>query len=248
VLAALSPAPSPAGAQAARATSATASVTGAYATRAQLTQAVADAERRGARTEAAELRSRLSTGDFRVGDRLAVTLTVDSTRQLELTVRDSQRVEILPLGNLYLTGVLRSEVQPVMLRFFQRYYRSPELRVQPLMRVGFLGAVAKPAYYLVPPDAPIADALVSVAGGAAPNADPGRIEVRRGSERVVDRKAYTRAARDGLTFSDLGVRSGDEVRVPEKKRRDVFQVAQIAFFAVSALTSLLFLIRAFYNN
>jgi protein involved in polysaccharide export with SLBB domain len=165
-----------------------------------------------------------------------------------LVVRDSQRVEVAPLGDVYLRGVLRSEAQPVMLRFFQRYYRSPEVRVQPLLRVGFLGAVGKPAYYSVPPDVPVADALVSAAGGAAPNADLGRIEIRRGSERVVDRKGYTRAARDGLTFSDLDVRSGDEVRVPEKKRRDTFQIVQVAFFAISALTSLLFLVRAFYNN
>jgi protein involved in polysaccharide export with SLBB domain len=248
--AAAAAAPGLVAAQAGRAPTAGGSVSPAavYATRAQLTQALADAERRGSRDDAARIRSRLASGDFRAGDRLAVTLTVDSTRQLELVVRDSQRVEVPPLGDLYLRGVLRSEAQPAALRFFQKYYKNPEVRVQPLLRVGFLGAVGKPAYYSVPPDVPVADALVSAAGGAAPNADQGRIEIRRGSERVVDRKAYTQAARDGQTFADLGVRSGDEVRVPEKKRRDVFQIAQIAFFAVSALTSLLFLIRAFYNN
>jgi protein involved in polysaccharide export with SLBB domain len=250
-LVALSVAPVVAAAQQpgrAPATAGVASPTAAFATRGQLSQALAAAERRGARDDAARIRTRLAAGDFRAGDRLAVTLTVDSTRQLELVVRDSQRVEVAPLGDVYLRGVLRSEAQPVMLRFFQRYYRSPEVRVQPLLRVGFLGAVGKPAYYSVPPDVPVADALVSAAGGAAPNADLGRIEIRRGNERVVDRKGYTRAARDGLTFSDLDVRSGDEVRVPEKKRRDTFQIVQVAFFAISALTSLLFLVRAFYNN
>jgi len=249
-LAVAAAAPGRVAAQAGRApvTRGSTSPTAVYATRAQLTQALADAERRGARDDAARIRSRLASGDFRPGDRLAVTLTVDSTRQFELVVRDSQRVEVPPLGDLYLRGVLRSEAQPVALRFFQRYYRNPEVRAQPLLRVGFLGAVGKPAYYSVPPDVPVADALVSAAGGAAPNADLGRVEIRRGSERVVDRKAYSRAARDGLTFSDLGVRSGDEVRVPERKRRDVFQIVQVAFFAISALTSLLFLVRAFYNN
>ena len=153
-----------------------------------------------------------------------------------------------PLGNLSLSGVLRSEAQPALLRFFQRYYRNPEVRVQPLLRVGFLGAVGKPAYYSVPPDMPIADALVQVAGGPAGNGDPERVEVRRGSERVLDRKAFTRAARDGLTFADAGVRSGDEVRVSERKNRSTGQLVQTVFFGVSALTSLLFLVRAFYNN
>ena len=224
------------------------SPTAAYATRAQLTEALAAAERRGTRDEVARIRDRLGAGDFRAGDRLAVTITVDTARQLDLVVRDSQRVEVAPLGDLYLRGVLRSEAQPAVLRFFQRYYKNPEVRVQPLLRVGFLGAVNRPAYYSVPPDIPVADALVSAAGGTAGNGDVGKIEVRRGTDRILDRKAYQRAARAGLTFADVGVRSGDEVRVPEKKTRSTFQILQSVFFGVSALTSLLFLIRAFYNS
>jgi protein involved in polysaccharide export with SLBB domain len=209
---------------------------------------LADAERRGARAEAARIRERLTNGDFRVGDRLAIALTIDSTTQFEAVVRDSQRVEITPLGSVYLRGVLRSEVQAAVRRFYLRFYRDPNVRVQSLVRVGFLGAVAKPAYYSVPPDLPIADALTSAAGGPAGNADLSRVEVRRGNERVLDRKAYQRAARDGLTFSDAGLRSGDEVRVPERKVRSAFQTFQTVFFGVSALTSLLFLIRTFYND
>ncbi len=252
VAAALAPtalAPAPLAAQGGRAAAGPApAATTAYATRGQLTQALANAERRGARADAARIRERLTAGDFRAGDRLAVTLTVDTTRQLELVVRDSQRVEVPPLGNMYLGGVLRAEAQPAVLRFFQRYYKSPEVRVQPLLRVGFVGAVNKPAYYSVPADIPVADALVNAAGGPSGNGDVGKIEVRRGDRRVIDRKTYLRAARDGLTFSDLGIRSGDEVRVPERKNRSFWQITQTVFFAVSALTSVLFLIRAFYND
>jgi protein involved in polysaccharide export with SLBB domain len=242
--------PPPVGAQAAQPTRAAAptAVTGAYATRAQLGTALAEAVRRGTAADAARIRERLAAGDFRAGDRLAVTLTVDSTRQFELVVRDSQLVEVAPLGTLSLRGVLRSEAQPAVLRFYQRYYRNPQVRVQPLLRVGILGAVPKPAYYSVPPDQPIADALVALAGGPAGNADAGRIEVRRGAQRVLDRKAYSRAAREGLTFAVAGVRSGDEVQVPERKNRSTGQLVQTAFFGLSALTSLLFLIRAFYND
>jgi hypothetical protein len=42
--------------------------------------------------------------------------------------------------------------------------------------------------------------------------------------------------------------SGDEVRVPERKQRSTGQIVQTVFWGVSALTSVLFLIRAFYNN
>jgi protein involved in polysaccharide export with SLBB domain len=223
------------------------SATSPFATRAQLQAALAAAERRNATAEATRLRQRLTDGDFRAGDRLQVTLVIDSATQTELVVRDSQRVDLPPLGSLSLRGVLRSEAQPALLRFFQRYYRNPEVRVQPLVRIGVLGAVAKPGYYSVPPDAPIADAIATAGGGPAPNADLGRVEVRRGSARVLDRRGYQLAARDGLTLSDAGVLSGDEVRVPERKQRNTGQILQIAFFGISALTSLLFLIRAFYN-
>lgn len=220
-----------------------------YATRAALTQALADAQRRGARDEAARLRERLTTGDMRPGDRLAVTLTVDSTRQLDLVVRDSQRVEVPPFAPLSLRGVLRSELQPVMLRYFQQYYRNPDVRVQPLIRVGVLGAVQKPGYYAIAPDAFVTDLLTDRAGGGtAGNADSRRIEVKRGGQKVLDQKGYQRAAREGLTLADAGVRSGDELQVPERKGRSVGQIIQTVFFGVSALTSLLFLIRAFYNN
>lgn len=220
-----------------------------YATRPALTQALADAQRRGARDEAARLRERLTTGDMRPGDRLAVTLTVDSTRQLDLVVRDSQRVDIPPFAPLSLRGVLRSELQPVMLRYFQQYYRNPDVRVQSLIRVGVLGAVQKPGYYAIAPDAFVTDLLTERGGGgAAGNADQGKIEVKRGSQKVLDRKGYKRAAREGLTLADAGVRSGDELQVPERKNRSTGQIIQTVFFGVSALTSLLFLIRAFYNN
>lgn len=220
-----------------------------YATRAALTQSLADAQRRGARDEAARLRERLAYGDMRPGDRLAVTLTVDSTRQLDLVVRDSQRVEVPPFAPLSLHGVLRSELQPVMLRYFRQYYRNPDVRVQPLVRVGVLGAVQKPGYYAIAPDAYVTDLLTEKGGGgAAGNADQGKIELKRGGQKILDRKGYKRAAREGLTLADAGVRSGDELQVPERKNRSTTQILQNVFFGISALTSVFFLIRAFYNS
>jgi protein involved in polysaccharide export with SLBB domain len=221
----------------------------AYATRAALTQSLADARRRGARDEADRLRERLTAGDMRPGDRLAVTLTVDSTRVLDLVVRDSQRVDVPPFAPLSLRGVLRSELQPAVLRYFRQYYRDPDVRVQPLLRVGVLGAVGRPGYYAIAPDAFVTDLLTEKGGGgAAGNADQGKIELKRGSQKVLDRKGYQRAAREGLTLADVGVRSGDELRVPERKNRSSGQIIQNVFFGISAVTSLLFLVRAFYNN
>lgn len=221
---------------------------GASATRAALTASLAAAERRGDRATAAVVRRRLTEGDLGPGDRLSVTLALDTIARYEFVVRDSQRVDVPPLGSLSLRGVLRSELQPAFVRFYERYYRNPDVRVQSLIRVGFLGAVQKPGYYAVPPDAPVTEAFTANAGGPSGNADLGRIEVRRATQRLYDRKGYERVARDGLTFDEAGLRSGDEIRVAERRQRNTVQVVQTVVFAITALTSLVFLIRTAYDN
>jgi protein involved in polysaccharide export with SLBB domain len=137
----------------------------ATATRAALTAALADAERRGDRASASGIRRRLTEGDVGPGDRLVVTLTLDTIASYEVVVRDSQRVEIPALGAFSLRGVLRSELPEAFRRFYLQYYRNPDVRVQSLVRVGFLGAVQKPGYYNLPPDAPVAEAFLTNAGG-----------------------------------------------------------------------------------
>jgi protein involved in polysaccharide export with SLBB domain len=217
--------------------------TGPNATRAALTAAAADAERRGDRATAAVLRERLAVGDLRPGDRLVVQLTTDTIARYEFVVRDSQRVDVPPLGSVSLRGVLRSELQSAMQRFYTQYYRNPQVRVEPLIRIGVMGAVANPGFYSVPPDMPVADVLRERAGGTAGNARMDRIEIKRGGERVVDRGSYQRAARDGLTFDDLNLRSGDEIQVPGQNRRNWWQTVRIVTSVIFALVAVLGLIR-----
>ena len=216
------------------------------ASRAALTAALTAAERRGAQKEAAAIRDRLREGDFHVGDVLAITITIDSTRTNQLPVRDSLLVDLSPLGRLPLRGVLRSEVRDVVQRFYDQFYRRPEIRVQPLIRVGFLGTVPKPGYYIVAPDAPVADAFSREAGGPAQNADLKRIEVKRGPEVLLDGSGYERTARDGLTFDQLTLRSGDEIHVPLRKRNNTFRTVRIVAISLGVITTILGLIRSYY--
>lgn len=216
------------------------------ASRAALTTALSAAERRGDRKEAAAIRDRLREGDFHVGDVLSVTLTIDSTRTDERPVRDSLLVDFSPLGRLSLRGVLRTEVRDAVQRFYNQYYRNPEVRVQPLIRVGFLGTVPRPGYYVVAPDAPVADAFSRVAGGPAQDADLKRIEIKRGSEVLLDADGYQRTARDGLTFDQLTLRSGDEVHVPERRRGNTIRTIRIVAISLGIVTTLLALIRSYY--
>ena len=221
--------------------------TSSAAKRPALTAALAAAERRGDRETAAAIRRRLTEGDVGPGDRLAVTLTLDTIARYEYVVRDSQRVDVLPIGSFSLRGVLRSELPEAFRRFFLQYYRNPDVRVQSLIRVGFLGAVQKPGYYSVAPDAPIAETFLANGGGPGGNADPKRIEIKRGGQRLYDRKGYERVARDGLTFDEAGLRSGDELRIGERRQRNFGQILQTTLLAISAFTTLVFLIRSANN-
>jgi protein involved in polysaccharide export with SLBB domain len=172
-----------------------------------------------------------------------MTLSTDSVVQRELIVRDSTVVDLPPLASLPVRGLLRAELQPALLRHMRRYYRSPEVRVQFQTRLGVLGAVGKPGYYVVTPDATLND-VVQAAGGAATNAKLGDITLWRFDRRVMDKRAYANNVRAGRTLAELDIRSGDEIRVPAKSGRTWFDYVWPVTLVISTVISILFLIRS----
>jgi hypothetical protein len=214
------------------------------ATRAELQSALARlGGSAGDRAQADAIRRRLETGDFRIGDRFVMTLAVDSVIQRELAVRDSLLVEMPPLAPLSLRGVLRSEIQIAVLRHMQRYYRNPEVRVQTLTRVGVVGAVSKPGFYVVAPDAGLNE-VVQLAGGVAQNANLTKAEVWRYDRRFLNAKQFNNGTRSGRALSELGVRSGDEIRVPEKRNFNWSQTLWTVTILISSLLTVITLIRS----
>ena len=227
------------------------------ATRAQLTAAVERAERDAtqgsqaardrARADAATIRTRLSRGDFQAGDRVAITIGGDTTRR-DVTVREGIQID-LPYGipSLSLVGVLRSELTSVVDAHLRKYVRDPDVRARALQRVSVTGAVGKPGVYWVASDVPVAE-LVMLAGGTGPGSQQERITVQRGGRQVIDRGTFARIVREGRTIEEAGVQPGDEVRVPQRREgRSVGQILTYSFFAISALTAVLALIRSSYQ-
>ena len=87
-----------------------------------------------------------------------------------------------------------------------------------------------------------------LAGGTGPGSQPEKITVQRAGRQVIDRGTYARLVREGRTLEDAGVQPGDEVRVPVRREgRNTGQIVTYAFFAVSALTAVLALIRSSYQ-
>lgn len=211
---------------------------------------------RSRRDEVDEIQRRLTQGDFRAGDRFLVQDLLlagpgpGSRAGDTVVVREGVSGPVYSLNNWpdgSLRGVLRAELPATVETYERTYVRDPRLRVVPLTRVSITGAVPRPGYYVVDPDRQVTDAITLAGGPGAAGQKKGRISVYRGSKRLYDTKAVQTAIRDGRTLDDLGIHSGDELRVEEPKHSS-FPSAQEIFFGISALTGLILLIRSAYNT
>lgn len=183
--------------------------------------------------EQVAIRSRLESGDFRVGDRFVMTVRFDSVRVDTASVRDSLVVSILNLPDLRLQGVLRSELDEKLNQHVARFIRNASVRSNVLTRIAIFGAVRSPGFYYTSPDRPVSD-IFMLAGGPGAEANVGQFELRRGTATLIERKRSKALLEAGRTLEQLDVQSGDEFRIPVKRKVNWQLVIQL-FFIVSSL-------------
>lgn len=228
------------------------------ATRGELTRRLDSLQRVGAasgkpeqrearRDEIAAIRTRLAEGDFQAGDRFLIDFGTPGQRPDTVIVRDSANVALQNWPSYSLRGVLRTELQPAMEKYVGTYVREPRLRVYPLTRLSIVGGVTRPGTYPVDPSQSLGD-VIMVAGGTGQTTKANKITVYRGEQRVLNEKQVAAAIRDGSTLEQLGLQSGDQVRVPVEKQGGGLSrlSAQTILIGVSALTALVALIRSSY--
>ena len=193
-----------------------------------------DPSRRG---EAAAVRARLREGDFQVGD--AIVLNVVGVTQFSDTfpVRGGRVLELPEVPPIPLAGVLRAELQPHLQRHIGRYVINPTVEAYSLVRVAVAGAVARPGFYEVRPDAPVSEAVMH-AGGLAREGDATKVSVRRAGRVLIPETALRSSVATGATLDDLNVRPGDELRVGERPRRNWLEVARTAAYVIVMATGL----------
>lgn len=193
-----------------------------------------DPRRRG---EAAAIRARLRDGDFRVGD--AIVLNVVNVPQFSDTfpVRAGVVVQLPEVAPIPLSGVLRSELEPQLRRHVGRYVINPTLEAYSLVRVSVGGAVARPGFYEVRPDAPVSE-VVMAAGGLAPLGDATKMSVRRAGQIIIPEPSLRTAMAAGATLDDLSIRPGDELRVGDRPRRNWLEVARTAAYVFALATGI----------
>ena len=165
--------------------------------------------------EAAAIRTRLARGDFRVGDR--ILLTVEGEKELSdtFTVGLGGQLTLPLIGNVPLEGVLRSELQDYVTHRLAQNLRDPEVRTRVFVRLSVQGAVTHPGYYGVPADALLSDALMA-AGGTMQEANLGRLRIERSGKPIWEGKPLQQAIAEGRTLDGAGLVAGDQVIVPRR--------------------------------
>lgn len=168
-------------------------------------------------------------GDLRVGDRIVLSVRGDSALTDTFPVSPGQTLRLPNLPELSLQGVPRTQLQEYVTQHIARFLRDPVVEVRPFIRIGLLGEVDRPGYYFVMTDGLVTDAIM-MAGGPTREADLTRATVRRGATVLWQRAQFRDALTEGRTLDQLGLRSGDEIIIGERKRGTFDNVLRTAGF------------------
>ena len=206
------------------------------ATREELQAALSSA---GASNVALQIKSRLSEGDFRRGDRIALMVQAESTLTDTFTVGSGQELILPPptTGALSLKGVLRSELQTKMTEYIGRFKNNPIVRAQPLIRIAVQGEVTRGGVYAVPADAQLADALMA-AGGTTQFAQENKVTIARNG------KAFWQGTAFDTDLDVIGVRDGDQIVVGSTRPGRGVDALRLTATVVGIAVGLLALSRA----
>ena len=163
-------------------------------------------QRAGASVLAARIRTRLSEGDFRRGDRIVLEVQSESTLTDTFTVGSRQDLLLPPptVGSLDLKGVLRAELQDRLTAYIARFRQNPVVRAYPLIRISIQGEVAHGGVYSVPADGRLADAVMA-AGGTTQYAETQKIRIHRNGKQIWEGSSLE------LNIDELALKDGDQL-------------------------------------
>jgi hypothetical protein len=178
--------------------------------------AYSDSLRAQSRLDARAIRERLARGDFHVGDRIQLAVEGEATLTQTFVVGPDLTVYLPNVGDVPLTGVLRSELEPYLRTEIGKILPNhPVVRVHSFIQIVLSGAVARPGFYAAPANALVSDALVE-AGGPLPTARLDEISIERHGRRLWSGSQVTQAIIQGRTLNALGVEPGDQIVVPQR--------------------------------
>ena len=154
-----------------------------------------------------------NVGGLRPGDAIKVLVFRNPELSGEYVIDARGYVQIPGIGEVQAGGMDPTQVKDrLRAALVERGFSTPEVAIQPLVRVSVIGAVAKPSLYVVEPG-PSLIQLLTLAGGPLESADLRKTRVIR------DGRAFTVDLESALGGSAAGrvvLYSNDVVVVPKR--------------------------------
>jgi protein involved in polysaccharide export with SLBB domain len=195
--------------------------------------------REQARREAALIRTRLTAGDFQVGDQIALVVESEGNLTGGFIVQPGPSIALPVIGRISLEGVLRSELQPHLQQEIGRYIRNPVVHARSSVRLMITGGVGQGGFHVVPTSTVFTDMLM-MAGGPVADAMLQDIRVERANRVIWEGPALQQAIIEGRTLDQLSIQAGDHIIVPVRSERGGF--FRSAMGVATGLGSVVFLI------
>jgi protein involved in polysaccharide export with SLBB domain len=150
-----------------------------------------------------------SSASLRPGDSLRVRVWREPDLSGSFMVDEHGDLTFPRLGRRSVLNVPIDSIRARVQREYAEFVRDASVEITPLYRVRVNGAVRNPGLFTVDPTMSVGDAI-GLAGGVLPDGRNGAVELVRDGHRV----ATSISASSRLV--ELGLRSGDELYVPER--------------------------------
>ncbi len=172
---------------------------------------------------------------FQPGNAVKISVLTDTTVFLNRTyyVDESGDIFLPIVGRMKVASQTPDQLSTYLDSVYVKHLRYPSVKVVPLVRVSFLGGFNNPGMYYVDPNTSFWHAL-SRAGG--PQREDGLQKLRwiRG-HRVVSRDMVSQITA-GQTLRQMGVQSGDLIRVTTQPKRTGWEIFTNEVLPVLSLT------------
>ncbi len=94
---------------------------------------------------------------------------------------------------------------------------------------------------------PISD-LLMLAGGPGAEAKLDELEINRSGQKILSAKDSRRAIKEGRTLEQIDMQSGDEVRVPQKRKINWQAVLSVIGLATTLFFAVVQLLKLYYDS
>jgi protein involved in polysaccharide export with SLBB domain len=173
-------------------------------------------------------------GALSPGDMVRITVWRKPELSGDFTVAADSSIKHPLYRDVKVAGLRLVDAEERLRSFLGRYEASPQLLLEPLLRVTVGGEVRLPNLYTLPPETTIAQA-VALGGGPTADGRLDRVRVVRG-ERVIQ----VNLTRSSGGLEGLAVESGDQILVARKRHlyRDVVGPFSSLAAAIAAIVTL----------